>query len=229
MRIDIRHLTLFGSRIAAGPFVLTLFVTSIFGCRETALPELSAAQRVRPRCPVASADDFFFPPDAVFPLNARRDKFQRELASRFLTRTATPSLSCGDAVAEGYRLLWMPESASPTVITVTLVGTSWLLDATEFHDPRTSQAFTIARHVTRHVTDEQIPQLLDALERAHFWTRQPWRDSETNDAATWMIEGRRKTGYHVATMLDPVDVTFQDAALRFWFLAQLPIPPGANY
>jgi hypothetical protein len=94
-----------------------LLMTLMVSCREVTLPEPSTALRVRQECPPPSNVDFFYPPGAVYENNLSRDEYQRDLASQFLRAAGAPSLSCGDSVVEGYRLLLMPSYDPAFVIT----------------------------------------------------------------------------------------------------------------
>ena len=203
-------------------------MTLMVSCREVTLPEPSTALRVRRECPPQSGVDFFYPPGAVYEKNLSRDEEQRAMASRFLRAAGVPSLSCGDSVVEGYRLLLMPSYDPAIVLTLSLVNGRWRIDAAEFSDPRTGSTWKVTHRASRVIPDEEILQFLEAVERAKFWLRPAWKESTTQDAATWMIEGRRRTGYRVVTMLDPVDYAFQEVALRFFSFAHIPIPPSAR-
>jgi hypothetical protein len=90
-------------------------------CGNPPSPKPGAATAVRKECPNQSGDRYYFPEGVLFPSDLYRDGADRSGAGKYLSLLHASSLSCGDAVKEGYRFLWIHSNLPAIVASVTRV------------------------------------------------------------------------------------------------------------
>jgi hypothetical protein len=143
-----------------------------------------------------------------------------------------PSLSCGRAPAEVFRVIYMPTLSRPTfVVTVTRDNRRWLVSFVRFADrayARTLESFEVAERGERMIPEAEAAAFRRALERADFWALPNWDHKTGEDGTMITVEARRREGYHVVTRHSPRDTPFRRAALIFFELAGLPYPEDSD-
>ena len=152
------------------------------------------------------------------------DRFFQAEYGNYLRAFQAPSLSCGGAVAEGYRLLWIPSNRSAGVIALSRHDNGWDIVSVEFVDPLKSKPRS-AVHARRNsrVTNDEAAQFIAVLQSGGFWTttREP---TTAEGGEPWILEGRTKTGYHAVTRTSLRDAPFRNLGLPFFSVARLPPP-----
>lgn len=210
-----------------GRSMIALVTFLAIKCSSGGPPEPSRALRARDDCPTASSEDFYFPDEAIDPANDLLDNTLRETYSHLLRAAGAPSLSCG-AVGEAYRFLWIPAFRPARVILLRRTQNDWIVTATGFNDPRIDRTFGVVGDDIRRPNDGQPGELIGALASAGFWTLPAYGNSFIEDGATWVIEGRLRTGYRVVTRLNPSDEKFKSACRQFFLVAGLAVPREAS-
>ena len=190
------------SRFRSVNRMVYIAVTLSFGCGTPSVPQPSFAERAHEEYDSKESPTFYFP-QAPHSLSGIADETPREECSKFLRSIQAPSLSCGHMVTEAYRLLFLPSYGPAVVILARSTETGWRLEVHEFRHPRTSRPRTVERHVERTLTQDEVRTLLDGLRAADFWTTPAWKNSLSEDGATWVLEGRLNTGSRVVGRRSP--------------------------
>lgn len=95
------------------------------------------------------ASERYFPPQGLEGHAA--DHVQQE-AARFLRPTGLEPLWCGSVAEKIYRLVWMPSFRPALVVVVMSHSVGWVVQSTQFEDPRLERATVGTRYATKDVT-----------------------------------------------------------------------------
>jgi len=147
--------------------VVAAAILLVAGCSREPLPEVANSLHVRPACPSRDERTYYFP-------EASYDDFYSSL----LKRLDAPSLSCGTAVDEGYRISRLSQSRElAVVIQVVHEPSGWTLDGAEFADHASPGAGTarIANRVRNRLTNADGATVRDAFISTGFWRADPAR------------------------------------------------------
>ena len=204
--------------------VVAVFLLSATACASHTPPPPTLAKQVAPQCPEASDEAYYFPEGAISPQRST-DRSYTTNFSLYLKSFDAPSLSCGTAVSEGYRLLWVQGNRPAGTIAFSRRNEKWDLTVVEYVDPLRSRVRSVIRTRTNTpVTDQTAGQLATALHSGGFWTTLNSERSSANFEDIWVIEGRTETGYHVVTRPSLRDTTFWALGVPFFTAASLPLP-----
>jgi hypothetical protein len=193
----VRELPLDRSFILAVALAMCV-LASATGCRE-ATPEPKGGQAVRDLCPPRTDDQYYFESGSL----ARFDEVNRPVVSRYLRQLDAPSFSCGQQVAEGYRLTRVPTATGGTVVvSVAETGSGWSVSAAEFEaGPKRDE---LVRRWTPAVSPEQVSTLLESVRRARLWSVPGWKgDVTANDGVHWFVEVRNGASYRLVDRHSP--------------------------
>jgi len=182
--------------------VVAAAILLVAGCSREPLPEVANSLHVRPACPSRDERTYYFP-------EASYDDFYSSL----LKRLDAPSLSCGTAVDEGYRISRLSQSRElAVVIQVVHEPSGWTLDGAEFADHASPGAGTarIANRVRKRLTNADGATVRDAFISTGFWRADPARldtyGGVANDGQPIAIEGRRGTSYLARDGYGPLEM-----------------------
>ena len=180
-----------------GPFVLAL---ACFG----ASPALAA--EVRPSCPVAIEDEYYFPSEVFDLISPKRDLFIRKWYSKHLRAMSEPSMSCGLSIGiETYRFLWLRTFDHPVSIRVDHSAEGTNLIAVELDGAGGYEPGGVLRNIQNSLSLDQWKSLTGAVALSGFWT-QPTSDPNDMgglDGAEWIVEARRGPTYHLVDRWSP--------------------------
>src|SRR6266850_1242601 len=171
--------------------VVAAAILLVAECSREPLPEVANSLHVRPACPSRDERTYYFP-------EASYDDFYSSL----LKRLDAPSLSCGPAVDEGYRLSRLSQSRElAVVIQVVHERSGWTLDGAKYAVREYSRGGTdrITNRVRKRLTNDDAAALRDAFISAGFWRADPARlvtyGGDVQDGPVATIEARRGTSY----------------------------------
>lgn len=77
------------------------------------LPELHRALAIRPVCPSADAQDYFFPIEPIYPWDAEIAATSSIWISRFLAAAEAKSISCGSDAVDTFRVAHLNGTGHP--------------------------------------------------------------------------------------------------------------------
>jgi len=170
--------------------LLTAVVLTV-GCSSGSLPEPSRAHRVRAECPPHTDNTFYFHPDEI-------DGQRVEYASYFLAQVNAPSLSCGSAADEGYRITRLAPGRPSAVIEILHAQDGWTLHGVEFPSAVYGQRATITNEARKNLTDTQVANIRAQFDETHFWRTEPMPHFEGPYDGPWVtLEARHGSSYHV--------------------------------
>lgn len=183
----------------SGVFALLILILLLVGggaCNSISPPAVRSAVAVRTVCPPSTSLDYFFPEGALIPQNTDSDRAQRSAIAGFLDSTGAPSLSCGLATTEAYRLLRVGDNLWEFEITVSRNRDSWTLNVTE---PRTATTSPMTLNRTSlAIRADDVGSVRAAFETAKFWTMPAYLEVE-GEGQVWVIEARVDSSYKVVT------------------------------
>ncbi|HVJ13989.1 MAG TPA: hypothetical protein VM686_01050 [Polyangiaceae bacterium] len=175
------------------------------------------------RCPPAKDDTFFFPKRS---LGFREphfdaDAFRRRWYSLALRAMAEPSLSCESVAGETYRFLWLRSFHPQIAVRVEAMAAGARLTAfeQEYGGNRTN----------RTLSTDEWNLLQEALDRADFWTTDPWVRRGGPDGAQWVFEGRLDSRYQVVDRWTPHSGPIRELGLLFIRLSKISVPEKDVY
>jgi hypothetical protein len=125
------------------------------------------------------------------------DKLVRRWYSEQLAAMGEPSLSCGSADLETYRLVWLRTFHHPVAVRVFRTDTSFHLEAVILDGRGGYEPGRVLQRVSRDLTREQWKAIIAELRRAHFWQEATTTHDGGDEGAQWIIEARRQGRYHL--------------------------------
>jgi hypothetical protein len=205
-----------------------LAICATFGggaCVRTPPPREPGFQ-VRESCPPKN-DEYFYFPSAAISDKGDKDKQHRAALSRYLQALDSPSLSCGAAPVEGYRLVRLM-TARATVILAARAGDNWTLESSQL-ERRDNNLWIVAAHSRRELGSDESKTLLDFLDKNAIWTAPTWMDaaaaaSGSNTTPTdgfWTIEARKDRSYRAITRVNPTEDVFRATGAAFLALGKV--------
>jgi hypothetical protein len=182
-------------RVKTGAAGLCVGSVMLIACDQR-VPEPTLAQRARQPCGQTSSATYYFPSELFYEIRATDDERYRTASSMLLASADEPPLSCGDAPHESYRFMWTHAfNVSPLIVRVTNDGSIWRIlgiRLNSFSDR------TVAERKETVLRDDQGRALRDLIDDTRFWTTpRSVRDPIGYDGDTWILEGRRDSGYHL--------------------------------
>ena len=182
--------------------VLLIGACTFLGCCTQQLPEPNTGQQVRSQCPSVSSDDFFLP-RGILAVDAESDARIRSGPSLLLANLDETSLSCGNgSVDEAYRLVWRHafSNSQPVVIRATRSGSEWSVIGVQV---RSLTDHSVAIRHEDALSNAQAEALVSTVGASRFWTTisSVPRPEDAFDGASWILEGRRGSAYHVVERL----------------------------
>ena len=177
----------------------------------------------RLECASSSSDLFFFPA-GVFADRARTGDFDHDAGlrrwySKPLRAMAEPSLSCKQPRGEVYRFLWLRSRARPVSVRVADRGDGATLSAVEL------DVYGKARRVERELSPTEWAEVVTGVGRVEFWQMRTEDDDRGLDGAQWILEGRKRSRYHVVDRWSPDSGAYRELCLSLLKLAgMLPAP-----
>ncbi len=178
----------------------------------------------RSSCPSATTGAFFFPPAMLDPDRGDLDDFRRQWYSLHLSTMGEPSLSCGAVTEpETYRFIWLRTFDRPIAVRVGSSERAVHLVAIELSGAGGYAPGGVAKRIERSLSRADWKALVAVLRKSDFWTMptQPTPRAVGFDGAQWILEGRRRTEYHVVDRFSPGEGAYRDAGLTFLKLAGL--------
>lgn len=178
----------------------------------------------RSACPSSTTDAFFFPPAMLDSDRGDLDDLRRHWYSKHLRTMGEPSLSCG-AVAESetYRFTWLRTFDRPIAVRVSSSESAVHLVAIELSGAGGYDPGGVAKRIERSLSSADWKALVAVLGKIDFWTMptNPTPFEVGLDGARWILEGRRRTEYHVVDRFSAREGAYRDAGLTFLNLAGL--------
>jgi hypothetical protein len=162
----------------------------------------------RAGCQTRGVSSYFLPVEMF------RDRWDGQVLPALLRVRREPSLSCGRRRSRDFRFLWQPDLAAGLVIRVTVPDDRAfvpyvLADGLEYDGPLLLER---ARHELSYDDLQKLTQLLD---RANFWQMPTVGGQRGPDGATWVIEARVGSSYHVVERWSPPPGPFRDLGALF--------------
>ena len=192
------------------PRALLAVLTLVLSCHRSVV--------LRADCLNPMSDGYFFSPGSVgYPAGSDLDGFVRGWYSRSLRLLAEPSLSCGEPAGETYRFMTTNDSTEAVRITHDGVGGGTLFGA-ETGDPMdtvdgTGSPGKVKRRTQFRITPQQWEQVEEIVKGSNFWKLPTSGGDRGADGEDWVIEGRRRSDYHVVKRWSP-----RDGAITRWLL-----------
>jgi hypothetical protein len=211
--------------IAAGAIAVLSAIAYITNRPDALVPEPSRAVRTQSDCGSPSAEGYFFSPDQLDPLDRTHDAKVRADYSWYLRGLAQPSLWCGNASGETYRLLRLDPTGSPVSVRVTRTSGSGEITAVELQRPSWKGPGRITRDTHATLSDAQWETATATLAGSGFWNLDTYERRDIHDGAAWILEGRRASAYHIVERTSPGSGPFKDACLMLLRLAGVETPP----
>lgn len=192
-------------------------------------PSAGWADGLRPVCPPAAAEDFFYPASVLEPSRPDLDEFVRGWYSAQLAAMREPSLSCNPG-QDVYRFLWLRTFQHPIAVRITRSRQTAQLDFVELSGRGGYEPGTVLRRVEKQIPVASLKRLDEALARADFWALPVNSPNDVGfDGSRWVIEGRRANTYHVVDRFTPRDGPFKALGLLFLQLAGIDVPAAEIY
>jgi hypothetical protein len=122
-----------------------------------------------------------------------------------LAYMAEPMLACGPTFTdETYRFTWMHAftTRDPLSVRVARRGKRVSLVGRRYRWHGGPTRLTVESTVERTLTNEEWDTVKRAVSSG-LWNIPGYKNSDGNDGATWMTEGRNGTGYHLVTRWEP--------------------------
>jgi hypothetical protein len=188
--------------------------------------EFGLARRVVEDCPTATADARFF--NGVFEAGADTRQARTEGYAELLDTLGLQSLACGNAVDEGYRLIYVPQQDESLVISAARVAAQRQLTTLRV---RNSDK-TIQRSTSRSLSGDEWRHLSEALGEFDFWIRPPYPTPAGSThtrtvvhGSAWVIEARDMGWYHALSRVSNArEGDFDGVAEALFRLAGLEVP-----
>ncbi len=136
-----------------------------------------------------------------------------------------PILGCGpSADDETYRFTWVHafSSQDPLSIRVSRRGTQIHLVGRRYKWSK-GPSLSVTSTADRHLSENEWSDF-EAVVRDGFWNVPGYRLAFGNDGATWMIEGRTGTRYHLVIRWEPKLDAERRVALALMRLAGFALP-----
>jgi hypothetical protein len=140
-------------------------------------------------------------------------------AVAYLRAAGAPSLSCGAAAPEAYRLITLPSYGSVRIVALLREGELWRVEATQFEDPKSGNPQTVTTTVSSDVPTAAAKETISALDSLELWRTPSWIRSTVSDGQTWLIEARKNESYRIIIRHSPTDKKWIEAGRRFVDLA----------
>ena len=219
--------------LVLGIFVVLLSESS--GCSSTQVPDGTLiGARILSVCPPPSSDNYFFQPP-TFASDTYDGAASRKEISSLFTLMSEPSLSCGAAPDEGYRLLnYFPHWGPPHPVAIRLIrfGSRRGLVAVSLIG---EQATALAKgdRIQKQLTNQDWMAFNAAVDRVGFWIV-PNRPAKNNlailDGDRWVIEGRRGGLYRTLPLSDFVSrPAIAELVKAFFTMAGMKIPEQLSH
>jgi hypothetical protein len=194
-----------------------------FGPTVARMPRRLPTNTARASCRTLLSNQFFFA-RGTFREDPRpsehrpMDEHMRAGFSATLRSLHEPSLSCAHRGAQVFRFLWERAFHEPLAIRVTLPS---------------DQDFSAFVHLTseppRQLSIAEQREFVSAFERAAVWTMPTFKDAVGLDGASWVVEARVGSYYHVVDRWSPRPGPFRELGLTFMRLARVPTDEATNY
>jgi hypothetical protein len=169
---------------------------------------------------VAAPKPVYFPPTL--------DATKTEWYSKHLEAMVEPPL-WNQKEGSGFRFLWLRTFHHPVAIRVQHLGSSTLLHAIELDGNGGDLPGGKLRHRDMALTAGQWAQLQAQVERAGFWKLTAVQSNMGLDGSQWIVEGYRKSHYHIVDRWTPKDGDFRKLGLLFLRLTGWEFTKGEIY
>lgn len=168
------------------------------------LPELHRALAIRPVCPSADAQDYFFPIEPIYPWDAEIAATSSIWISRFLAAAEAKSISCGSDAVDTFRVARLNWNGTPQIATLTNGADDVTYRLTKLEGPSGRGAGAIVSDVRGAVDATAWQAVSTSVEQAGFWA---WPTGErmvgTEPGDLWLIEGKVGRRYHAIVRFNP--------------------------
>ncbi len=172
----------------------------------------------------------FFPPRAFASLEYDGAD-SRKANSEFLRLMSEPSLWCGQALDEGYRVLnyfpfWGPPH--PVAVRLTRTGAGLDLVAVSLAGGRdTGVGLSVGNRIQKSLGMAEFTAFASTVETAGFWTAPnvpPQGSAIVLDADVWILEGRRGGLYRLLPFSPSQRSSFTPMLKMFFGMSGLEVP-----
>jgi hypothetical protein len=186
------------------------------------VPEPSLAVATRSVCEGEPVN--YFGLDAERVVAPRAAASDWDFIAQYLVIMKQPSLFCGNAPDEGYRLTSLYSTGRPTFISVQRTGRAATVSWMQLGAPSWAVSTRVLSEGSRPITDVQWRRVAETISKIGFWHMRRLESTEewAGPSTGWVLEGRKKHLYHVVRRGEPRAGSIAEVATNLLRLANVP-------